>query len=158
MGELQGAIIRDQVGRMLDDILQKTTRNLELSIRDLANLTLENETLHLGNSITDFIVREQRKTSSYNSEIPHNEGSILRTSNQLKAARALIGLGQIALAERAGLNVNTIRRMEAEGFEPLQGLSANVQAVQRALEKAGVEFLGGDRPGVRLRRNYAQTS
>jgi predicted transcriptional regulator len=80
---------------------------------------------------------------------------MLKTSNQLKAARALVGLGQIALAERAALNVNTIRKMEAAGCGPLPGRSVNVQAVQRALEAAGVEFLAGDQLGVRLRGNHS---
>lgn len=79
---------------------------------------------------------------------------MLTTSNQLKAARALVGLGQIALAERAGLNVNTIRRMETGGSGPPLGRAMNVLAVQRVLEEAGVEFLAGDQPGVRLRSNH----
>ncbi len=81
---------------------------------------------------------------------------MLTTSNQLKAARALVGLGQVALAERASVNVNTIRKMESGGSGPLPGLFAKVQAVQRALEEAGVEFVAGDQPGVRLRSNHHQ--
>ncbi|MFH6786745.1 hypothetical protein [Methylobacterium sp. MA0201] len=76
---------------------------------------------------------------------------MLTIGNQLKAARALIGLEQAALAAAASLNVNTIRNMEASGPGPIGGRAVNVQAVQRALEVAGVEFLNGDAPGVRLR-------
>jgi transcriptional regulator with XRE-family HTH domain len=78
---------------------------------------------------------------------------MLTTGNQLKAARALIGMEQSKLAELARLNVNTIRNMEAAGVGPIAGRSVNVQAVQRALEAAGLQFIpqDGGGPGVRLR-------
>jgi hypothetical protein len=60
-------------------------------------------------------------------------------------------LDQSTLAKSAGLNVNTIRNMEASGPEPIAGRAANVHAVQAALEAAGVEFINANRPGVRLR-------
>src|SRR5580658_2975905 len=78
---------------------------------------------------------------------------MLTIGNQLKAARALLGVDQEYVAERAGLNVNTIRNMEAAGNGPISGRSANVQLVQRALEDASVEFLNHGQPGVRLRAN-----
>lgn len=77
---------------------------------------------------------------------------MLTTGNQLKAARALAGIEQAKLAEAAKLNVNTIRNMEAAGGGPIAGRSINVQAVQRALEEAGVEFLNHGEPGVKLKR------
>jgi hypothetical protein len=41
-------------------------------------------------------------------------------------------------------------------FEQGRPVSADaVQTMQRALEKAGVEFTNGDRPGVRLRAKLA---
>lgn len=76
---------------------------------------------------------------------------MLTTGNQLKAARALAGIEQAKLAESAKLNVNTIRNMEAAGAGPIAGRAVNVQAVQRALEEAGIVFLNGGEPGVRLR-------
>jgi transcriptional regulator with XRE-family HTH domain len=76
---------------------------------------------------------------------------MLTTGYQLKAARALIGMEQTALAELAGLNVNSIRNMEASGSEAIAGRAENVQRVQRALEAAGVEFLNHGQPGVRLK-------
>ncbi|MDE3748594.1 hypothetical protein C7388_1336 [Methylobacterium radiotolerans] len=78
---------------------------------------------------------------------------MLTTGNQLKAARALIGMEQFKLAELARLNVNTIRNMEAAGAGPIAGRSVNVQAVQRALEAEGLQFIPQDSggPGVRLR-------
>nr|WP_131116551.1 helix-turn-helix domain-containing protein [Lichenihabitans psoromatis] len=77
---------------------------------------------------------------------------MLTTGNQLKAARALSGIEQADLADRANLNVNTIRRMEKAAACPIAGRAANVQAVERALEAAGVEFLNHGQPGVRLRK------
>ena len=75
---------------------------------------------------------------------------MLTTGFQLAAARALIGMDQTVLAEKAGLSVTTIRNMEKAGAGPVAGRSANVQAVQRALQDAGVEFLNHGKPGVRL--------
>ncbi len=75
---------------------------------------------------------------------------MLTTGNQLKAARALAGVEQIELAQAANVHVNTIRSMEASGAEAIAGRSANVQAVQRALESKGIEFLNHGNPGVRL--------
>jgi hypothetical protein len=76
---------------------------------------------------------------------------MLTIGNQLKAARALVGAEQTVIAEAAGIHVNTIRTMEASGPAQIPGRSLNVQAVQRALEGLGVEFLNHGNPGVRLR-------
>jgi len=81
----------------------------------------------------------------------------LTTGNQLKAARALAGVNQTELSEKARVNVNTIRNMEGRGAETLVSGLDTVRKVQSALEAAGVIFLddgetatGG--PGVRLAR------
>lgn len=76
---------------------------------------------------------------------------MLTTGNQLKAARALIGMEQKDAAEAAGVHVNTIRSMEAAGTSAIAGRAQNVQSVQRALEAAGIEFLNHGSPGVRLK-------
>ena len=81
---------------------------------------------------------------------------MLVTGNQLRAARALAGIEQISLAEKAGVSIGTIRNMEAKGGATLTSGLANVSAVQHALEGAGVEFLNHGQPGVRLRK--AETS
>lgn len=75
---------------------------------------------------------------------------MLTTGNQLKAARALAGFDQNALAERASVNVNTIRNMESKAGNTLTSGVDIVRKVQAALEAAGVEFLNHGRPGVRL--------
>jgi transcriptional regulator with XRE-family HTH domain len=78
------------------------------------------------------------------------------TAAQLRAARALAGLDQRALAARSGLSVPTIQRMEAsEGV--VRGNVDSLTKLIAALEVAGVELIadgaasaGGGR-GVRLR-------
>ena len=76
---------------------------------------------------------------------------MLATGFQLAAARALVGMDQSVLAVGSNLSVTTIRNMEKAGTKPIAGREANVQAVQRALEAAGVEFLNHGQPGVRLK-------
>jgi transcriptional regulator with XRE-family HTH domain len=77
---------------------------------------------------------------------------MLTTGYQLVAARALIGMDQTTLASLAKVSANTIRNMEASKEGPIAGRSQNVQAVQAALEATGIEFIGGDEPGVKLRK------
>ena len=77
------------------------------------------------------------------------------TASQIRAARALIGWSQPELAAASHLSMPTIRRMEGP-LGPGRSTAANVDAVQRTLEAAGVVFLaaGADAaggPGVRLR-------
>jgi transcriptional regulator with XRE-family HTH domain len=71
-------------------------------------------------------------------------------ADQLKAARALARMTQDDLAAATGLSAQTIKRMESIGTE--KSSAGNVQAVQRALEAAGVVFIpeNGGGAGVRL--------
>jgi transcriptional regulator with XRE-family HTH domain len=75
------------------------------------------------------------------------------TGAQVRAAKALLNWSGSVLAERADIAISTIRRIESiDGVLP--SASARVlQAIQAALEDAGVEFIGtpDDRPGVRLK-------
>jgi hypothetical protein len=75
---------------------------------------------------------------------------MLITGNQLKAARALAGIEQQALANAAAVHVNTIRKMEAKGREEITSAADVLRRVQTALERFGVEFTNGAQPGVRL--------
>lgn len=75
---------------------------------------------------------------------------MLTTGNQLKAARALAGMDQNALALAAGVNVNTIGAMERRGADTITSGLDVVRRVMTALEAAGVEFLNHGQPGVRL--------
>jgi len=53
----------------------------------------------------------------------------------------------LRIAKAAKVSTNTVTRLESE--EPLK--PRTVEAIQRALEAAGVEFTNGDKPGVRLK-------
>jgi transcriptional regulator with XRE-family HTH domain len=70
---------------------------------------------------------------------------------QLRMARAAIGWGVRELAEKAGVTANTVTRIE-NGADAKQ---STIDALQRALEAAGIEFTNGDQPGVRLTRAAA---
>ena len=76
---------------------------------------------------------------------------LIITGRQLRAARALLGMEQIELAARSRVAVGTIRRMESFD-EEVGARTATLSQVQKALEKAGVEFLNDGQPGVRLKR------
>jgi hypothetical protein len=75
------------------------------------------------------------------------------TGRQIVAGRGLVGWSQQDLADNSKLSYSTILRAEAvRGIPPLR--AANVDAIQRALEGAGVVFLNADAGGgrgVRLR-------
>ncbi len=62
-------------------------------------------------------------------------------------ARAALRLGVRDLATMAKVAPATVSRLEASG--PLK--PRTVEAIQHALEKAGVEFTNGDKPGVRVK-------
>jgi transcriptional regulator with XRE-family HTH domain len=74
------------------------------------------------------------------------------TADQVKAARALLGLSQNKLAQIAGLGVATVKRVEIA--PELRGAATTMWKIQTALEAAGVEFIPPDEtkgPGVRLK-------
>lgn len=77
---------------------------------------------------------------------------MLTTGNQLRAARALVDMDQTTLANRAGVNINTVSSMEKRGTQVLTSGLDKVQAIMRVLEASGVEFLNHGQPGVRLRK------
>jgi transcriptional regulator with XRE-family HTH domain len=78
------------------------------------------------------------------------------TASQLRAARALVGIDQLTLAQRSTLSVPTIQRMEAsDGL--IRGNVDSLMKIIQALQDMGVELIGegstssdGGR-GVRLR-------
>jgi transcriptional regulator with XRE-family HTH domain len=63
------------------------------------------------------------------------------TAPQMRAARALLGIDQRSLAERSGLSLPTIQRMEASDGQVRGTVDSLVKVVQ-ALETAGIELLG----------------
>ena len=62
------------------------------------------------------------------------------TANQLRAARALLGIEQKQLAELADLSVPTIQRMEASDGV-IRGNVDSLMKLISALESAGIELI-----------------
>jgi transcriptional regulator with XRE-family HTH domain len=73
---------------------------------------------------------------------------------QCRMARAALGLGVRELAAAAKVSIDTVARFE-RGDELKE---RTIDALQRALEAAGVEFTNGGQPGVRLTRAAAARS
>jgi transcriptional regulator with XRE-family HTH domain len=77
------------------------------------------------------------------------------TSQQMRAARALLGIDQRQMAELAGLSLPTIQRMESSEGQ-VRGVVDTLVKVIRALEGSGIELIGENAPssgsgrGVRL--------
>ena len=78
------------------------------------------------------------------------------TAAQMRAARALLGIDQRALAELSGVSLPTIQRMEAsEGT--VRGVVDTLMKVVAAFDAAGIELIGEGAPstgqgrGVRLK-------
>jgi transcriptional regulator with XRE-family HTH domain len=62
-------------------------------------------------------------------------------------ARAALQLGIRDVAKLARVAPSTISRLEAgQTLQP-----RTIEAIRHALEKAGVEFTNGDKPGVRMK-------
>lgn len=62
----------------------------------------------------------------------------------------MLDWSQADLAKKSAVSEPTIWRLEADDGE-LGGRPDTVEKIRRALEKAGVEFTNGKRPGVRLK-------
>ena len=78
------------------------------------------------------------------------------TSQQMRAARALLEIDQRQLAELSGISLPTIQRMETSGGQ-VRGMIDTLVKVVSAFEAAGIELIGenassaGAGRGVRLR-------
>jgi transcriptional regulator with XRE-family HTH domain len=82
------------------------------------------------------------------------------TAAQLRAARALLGIDQRELAQRCGLSLPTIQRMEASE-DVIRGNVDSLMKLVEALDVAGIQLIsegaastGGGR-GVRLKSQAA---
>ena len=74
------------------------------------------------------------------------------TGEQIRAGRALSRMEQKDLAEKSGVSLPTIKRLEKMKGE-VSAYDRTLDAIKGALEDAGVEFIPADNggPGVRLR-------
>jgi len=61
-------------------------------------------------------------------------------SEQIRAARALLGWRQEDLALRAKVGIVTVRRLEAEDG-PVMGNVSTVLRIQEAFEREGIRFI-----------------
>ena len=75
------------------------------------------------------------------------------TGSQIRAAKALLDWTGNDLASKAGVSLSSIRRVEAADDVPKNVSVNTILNIQRALEQAGVEFIGtpDHQPGVRLK-------
>ena len=78
------------------------------------------------------------------------------TGFQIRAARFGLHWSSEELGQRAGITGRTVKRLEQfESVPPTR--AATLADIQKALEDAGIEFIGTpeDGPGIRLRRANA---
>ena len=71
------------------------------------------------------------------------------SAEQCRAARGLVGMSQDELAAAAKVGNSTVRNFEAGRSVPVTN---NLEAIERALEAAGVQFIpeNGGGAGVRM--------
>ena len=74
------------------------------------------------------------------------------SSNQIRAARALLGWSGTDLADFSGVGITTLRRYELQRGIPSANPSV-LMMIKKTLESAGIEFTGDPlvNPGVTLR-------
>ena len=74
------------------------------------------------------------------------------SSNQIRAARALLGWSGTDLADLSGVGITTLRRYELQRGIPSANTSV-LMMITKTLESAGIEFTGDPlvNPGVTLR-------
>jgi transcriptional regulator with XRE-family HTH domain len=73
-------------------------------------------------------------------------GTGMTTPAQIRAARALLGWTQAELAAKAGISATSLNNLERGAVDPKL---STVNAIRRALEDTGIEFLPGE--GLRLK-------
>ena len=72
------------------------------------------------------------------------------TSGQIKAGRALLGLTVAEFAKLSGIGFTTMVRLESASGVP-NGNIKTFDAVQKAFDKAGIEFIGTPESGAGVR-------
>lgn len=79
------------------------------------------------------------------------------TSEQVRAARALLRWEQKDLAEASGVSLPSVKRLEQKPG-PLAAQGRTISDLRRALEQAGVQFIpeNGGGAGVRMRDRRAE--
>jgi transcriptional regulator with XRE-family HTH domain len=71
------------------------------------------------------------------------------TPAQSRGARGILEWTQERLATEAGVSLSTVKDFEAGRRKPIGN---NLAAIRKAFESAGIEFINGNSPGVRLKQ------
>jgi transcriptional regulator with XRE-family HTH domain len=74
----------------------------------------------------------------------------LITSAQIRAARAMLDWSREQLSTQAGVGISALMRLESSEGVP-SGNIKTFESVQKAIEKAGVEFIGTPENGAGVR-------
>jgi transcriptional regulator with XRE-family HTH domain len=82
-------------------------------------------------------------------------GKFTLTSEQIKAARMLLRWLQKDLAEKSGISLPVVGRVESEPGE-IRALESTIDAFRWAFEKEGIRFIGGKFRGAVLRQNRGE--
>lgn len=68
----------------------------------------------------------------------------MKTASMVKAGRELAGWSQADLAQKAGLSVPTIQRMENPEYGPLRSSGANLEKLREAFASGGISFTSSE--------------
>jgi len=74
----------------------------------------------------------------------------LITSAQIRAARAMLDWSREQLSDNSSVGISALMRLESAEGVP-SGNIKTFEAVQKALEEAGIEFIGSPEEGAGVR-------
>jgi transcriptional regulator with XRE-family HTH domain len=74
----------------------------------------------------------------------------LITSAQIRAARAMLDWSREQLSDNSSVGISALMRLESAEGVP-SGNIKTFEAVQKALEEAGIEFIGNPEEGAGVR-------
>ena len=72
------------------------------------------------------------------------------TSDQIRAARALLNWSRSELSEKSAIGLSALMRLESSDGVP-GGHVKTLEAVQKSFEDAGIEFIGTPEQGAGVR-------
>ena len=72
------------------------------------------------------------------------------TSAQIRAARAMLDWSREQLSTKSGIGISALMRLESAEGTP-SGNIRTFESVQKAIEKAGIEFIGTPEAGAGVR-------
>ena len=75
------------------------------------------------------------------------------TSDQIRAARAILKWSGKLLSEKSGVGFSTLMRLESERLVPNAHVRT-LESIKKAFEAAGVEFIGTPEKGAGVRWKF----